>query len=300
MTRGLGEPGPIVVGVERSDRSRDALALARTLARTLHTRLILVAVQPGEARSRAMAPEAEAALEWVGCPMGGVLAESRVVTCNSVPGGLQQVADAESALVIVVGSSHRGPVGRIAPGSVGERLLHGASCPVAVAPRGYANQAFAGIQRVGVGYTADPEAGEALSAAVGLAARTGAALRLLSVVEPPPVAVALPLGWGLGELEATERADLARTIDRAIEDVAARVEISGEVVDGYADDELARLSQEVDLLICGSRGQGRSGNVTLGNASTGLLRKAHCPILVVPRGARGGLSALRAPAAEPV
>jgi nucleotide-binding universal stress UspA family protein len=300
MTRGPAEPGPIVAGVERSDRSRDALALARTLARTLHTRLILVAVHPGEVRSRAMTPEAEAALEWVARPMGGVLAESRVVACNSVPRGLQQVADAESALAIVVGSSHRGPVGRIAPGSVGERLLHGAAVPVAVAPRGYSTQAFAGIQRVGVGYTAGPEAGEALSAAVGLAARTGAALHLLSVVEPPPVAVALPLGWGLGELEATKRDDLTRRIGHAIEDVAAPIDISGEVVDGYADDELARLSQEVDLLICGSRGQGRIGNVTLGDASTGLLRKAFCPVLVVPRGARGGLAALRAPAAEPV
>ena len=286
--------------MERSDRSRDALALARTLARAARTRLILVAVHPGEARSRTMAPEAEATLEWVARPLGGVLAESRAVPCNSVPRGLQEVAEAEAALAIVVGASHRGPVGRIVPGSVGERLLHGASCPVAVAPRGYSSQAFAGIQRIGVGYTAGPEAGEALSAAVGLAARTGAALRLLSVVEPPPVAATLPLGWGFGELEATERADLTRRIGRAIEDVAAPVEISGEVVDGYADDELARLSQEVDLLVCGSRGQGRIGNVTLGDASTGLLRKADCPVLVVPRGARGGLAALRAPAAEPV
>jgi nucleotide-binding universal stress UspA family protein len=300
MTRGPAEPGPIVVGVERSDRSRDALALARTLARTLHTRLILVAVHPGEVRSRAMAPEAETALEWVACPMGGVLAESRVVACNSVPRGLQQVAEAEFALAIVVGSSHRGPVGRIAPGSVGERLLHGAACPVAVAPRGYSGQAFAGIQRVGVGYTAGPEAGEALNAAVGLAARTGAALRLLSVVEPSQVVATLPLGWGFGELEATKRDDLTRRIGQAIDDVAAPIDISGEVVDGYADDELARLSQDVDLLICGSRGQGRIGNVTLGNASTGLLRKSECPVLIVPRGAHGGLAAVRAPAADPV
>jgi nucleotide-binding universal stress UspA family protein len=299
MTLGPTEPGPIVVGVERSDRSRDALALARTLARTLHTRLILVAVHPGEVRSRAMAPEAEAALEWVACPMGGTLSESRVVACNSVHHGLQQVADAESALAIVVGSSDRGPVGRIAPGSVAKRLLHGASCPVAVAPRGYSTEAFAGIQRVGVGYTPGPEAGEALAAAVGVAARTGAALRLLGVVEASQVAATLPLGWGFGELEATKRDDLTRRIGHAIEDVAAPIDISGDVVDGYADDELARLSQEVDLLICGSRGQGRIGNVTLGDASTGLLRKAECPVLVVPRGARGGLAALRAPAVEP-
>jgi nucleotide-binding universal stress UspA family protein len=165
--------------------------------------------------------------------------------------------------------------------------------------RGYATQAFAGIRRVGVGYTPGPEAGEALTAAVGVAARAGAALHLLGVVEASQVAATLPLGWGFGELEATKRDDLTRGIGHAIEDVAVLVDISGQVVDGYADDELARLSQEVDLLICGSRGQGRIGNVTLGDASTGLLRKAECPVLVVPRGARGGLAALRAPVVEP-
>jgi nucleotide-binding universal stress UspA family protein len=299
MTPGFGQPGPIVVGIEHSDRSRDALALARTLAGALETRLILVSVHPGTERSsRAMAQEAEAALEWVARPLGRVLDESRAVPCNSVPRGLQDVADAEGALAIVVGPSRRGPVGGVVPGSVGERLLHGASCPVAVAPRDYWREADTEITRVGVGYTAGPEAGEALSAAVGLAARTGAALRLLSVVEPPTVAATLPLGWGLGELEATKRDDLTRRIGQAIEDVAAPIEISGDVVDGYADDELARLSRDVDLLICGSRGQGLIGNVTLGNASTGVMRRAHCPVLVVPRGARDGFAALRAAAAS--
>ncbi len=300
MTHGSAEPGPIVVGVERSDRSRDALALGRTLARSLGTSLILVAVHPGEAQSRAMAQEAEAALEWVTRPLDGVAAESRAVPCNSVPRGLQEVAEAERALAIVVGASRRGPVGRIVPGSVGERLLHGAPCPVAVAPRGYRDDACARIERVGVGYTSGPEPSEALSAAVGLAARTGAELRLLSVVEPAAVAATLPLGWGFGELEAAERADMTRRIDRAIEDVVAPVAISGKVVDGYADDELAWFSRDVDLLVCGSRGHGQIGSVTLGNATTGVLRKARCPVLVVPRGAREGLAALRAPAAEPV
>ena len=298
MTPGLGQPGPVVVGVERSDRSRDALALALALARAVGTRLILVAVHPVEGRSRAMAQEAEAALEWVARPLGGVDAEPRAVAWNSVASGLQRVADDEGALAIVVGTSRRGPVGRIAPGSVGERLLHGAPCPVALAPRGYGDQPDARINRVGVGYTAGPEAGEALSAAVGIAARAGAALRLLSVVEPPIVAATLPLGWGFGELEAIEREDLTRRIRQAIDAIDATLEISGEVVDGYADDELARLARDVDLLVCGSRGHGPIGSVMLGNASTGVLHKAHCPVLVVPRGARDGFAALGAPAAD--
>ena len=39
--------------------------------------------------------------------------------------------------LIVVGSPHRGALGRVFVGSVANSLLHGAACPVAVAPRGY-------------------------------------------------------------------------------------------------------------------------------------------------------------------
>lgn len=64
------------------------------------------------------------------------------------------------------------------------------------------------------------------------------------------------------------------------------VEASAQIVDGYADDELALLSDEVDLVVCGSRGYGPLNSVLLGSVSTGMLRKARCPVLVVPRGER--------------
>ena len=65
-------------------------------------------------------------------------AEYRVVGSSSAAHGLDDVAEAEGASMIVVGSSPRGARRRISPGSTGERLLHGAICPVAVAPRGHA------------------------------------------------------------------------------------------------------------------------------------------------------------------
>ena len=303
MTPGPAQAGPIVVGVERSERSRDALALARRLASAVDTRLILVSVYPVGARSatiergayaRALAEEAESALDWVAAPLTGARPESRAMPCTSIPRGLQQVADAEGALAIVVGPSHRGPLGRIVPGSVGERLLRGAPCPVAVAPRGYRDAGDGAIASIGVGYVALPEADEALRAAVGLATRTSAAVRVLSVVEPPASSPVLPFGWSPAEREATAHGELAAQIRRATDAVVTPVDITGEVVDGYADDELGRLSREVDLLICGSSGRRPIGSVVLGSVSTGILRKARCPLLVVPRGARDGFAALRA------
>src|SRR3954451_6211599 len=303
---GTRSPGPIVVGVERSDRSRDALAFARMLARAVDGRLILVAVYPAAAPSpvrgrnayaEALAEEAQDALEWVARPLAGVHAELRAVPCTSVSRGLQRVAEEEQALAIVVGPSHRGPAGRLVPGSVGERLLRNAPCPVAVAPRGYSGRADERLRAIGVGYVGTPDADEALGAAVGLAARTGAEVRAVSVVEPPPVTVAMPFGWNYPELEATAREDLNRCLRHAILDVVAPVEISAKVVDGYADDELARLSDEVDLLICGSRGHGPIGAAVLGSVSAGIMRKARCPVLVVPLGAHDEFAALRPPIA---
>jgi len=305
----LSAAGPIVVGIDHSERSRDALALARTLARAVGSPLILVAVYPVAGRSAVMPPrayaaararEAEAALEWVARPLAGVSATSRVVPGTSVTRGLKDVAETEGALAIVVGPSHRGALGQVLPGSVGERLLQSAPCPVAVAPKGFwSDPAMGRIRRIGLGFVATPEADEALCAAIGIAVRTGAAIRAVSVVEPPSTnAAALTFSLHYDELERIARDDLTQSLQRTIGDVTSSVEITGEVVDGYADDELARLSEEVDLIVCGSRGRGPLGRVMLGSVSAGLLRKAHCPVLVIPRGAPDGFAYLQAPPAE--
>ena len=130
---------------------------------------------------------------------------------------------------------------------------------------------------------------------MGIALRTGATIRALSVVELP-TGVSVGFGWDYAKLEQEARDDLSQSLDRTLGDVTSPVEITGEVVDGYADDELARVSEEVDLLVCGSRGRGPVGRVVLGSVAAGVLRKAHCPVLVVPRGAPDGFATLRAPA----
>ena len=53
------------------------------------------------------------------------------------------------AATIVVGSSRRVPIGRVLAGNIGAALLHGAPCPVVIAPRGYEARPE-GFQRIGV------------------------------------------------------------------------------------------------------------------------------------------------------
>lgn len=67
-------------------------------------------------------------------------AEARVVAGNFAARELQHATEQPDAGLIAVGSTTRGPVGRLLPGGIAERLLTGAACPVAIAPRDYAGR----------------------------------------------------------------------------------------------------------------------------------------------------------------
>ena len=217
----------------------------------------------------------------------GVQAEYRVVGSSSAAHGLDDVAEAESASMIVVGSTPRGARRRILPGSTGERLLHGAICPVAVAPRGMREPPpDTPIRRIGVAYVDSPEAREALRAASELAAETKATLRLYTVVAPRAEVVVPVIGRD-AEISflASVREGARAALDEALASLPEGVNATEELLEGDVVDELASLDEhEVDLLVCGSRGYGPVRRVLLGGVARQLIRRAACPLVVVPRG----------------
>ena len=262
----------IVVGVEDSERSGDALALARALAEP-SARLLLVCVYPGDpvyageggaAYPRALRADAEATLARLSGSPGTV---TRAVAAAHPAWGLQEVAAEERATLIVVGWSHACALRRILPGSTGEHLLHGAPCPVAIAPWGYGERGDGPFAAVGCAYDGSAEAHGALATAEDIACRLGARLDVIRVVEPH------------GEAGAAD--DLARVVARLDPAVHARPLVrSGEPVD-----ELARASSSLDLLIAGSRGHGPLHAMLAGATSGHLIRAAACPVIIVARGA---------------
>ena len=86
--------------------------------------------------------------------------------------------------MVVVGSTHTGRAGRVLPGSTAERLLHGSPCPVAVAPKGYAERSSDELAVIGCGYDASLSAAHALETAHRLAVATGARLRVIRAFAP--------------------------------------------------------------------------------------------------------------------
>jgi nucleotide-binding universal stress UspA family protein len=212
-----------------------------------------------------------------------------VVAQHTPARALHELAERDHVDLVVVGSSHVGALGRVMPGSTGERLLHGSPCPVAIVPRDH--RETSGFRRVGVAFNGSPEAEVALRAAVEIARATGAALRVIRVLDP--VADTMPKRLG-GEGYLLPREDLERKLRRELDDTVgglpATLGAEAILLTGDAGHALAEESGSLDLLITGSRGYGPLRAVMAGAVTGRLLRDAACPVIVLPRGvgATGG------------
>jgi len=231
----------------------------------------------------------------------GDVAERVAVGSSSAARGLHDLAEQENADLIVVGSCHSGRVGRVLAGSVGERLLHGAPCGVAIAPRGFGDGDTAAISVVGVGYDGGPESRAALAGAVELARAVGASVRIIALVKPPERlgGKAAPVPAGEWAPLAGIRTELQSAVDEAVAEFPPDVEVSADVISGKAED--LGEQEGVDLLVIGSRGYGPMRRALLGSTSIPLVRHATYPLIVFARGARaatGGVQPAAGAAAE--
>ena len=281
----------IVVGYDEPERGGEAIALAEALRDPRHGSLLLasaylptpvptapfvVAVDLRDPTERLLS-EARAQLE------GRV--PVRTISVPASPArALTETAEREHADLVVVGSSHHGKVGRVLPGTTAERLLHGAPCAVAVAPRGYERD---DIRHIGVAYEGSPEAEAALRAAEALALELGAALTVYCVVEPPPatdsmIAAGTGAEWPSVTAKQHGRQLLYYVADHAPQGLRPETVL----LHGHAAEQIARRTDGVvDLLFAGSRGYGPLRRALLGSVSGELVRDAGCPVVITPRSA---------------
>ncbi len=279
-----------MIAVDAKERTLDALALGHRLIEATGAPAVLVTVfahhplhDPEDPELASVRAEARDTLLELARAEGLENAEARVISGSFAARELQRVTEEPGTGLIVVGSTTRGPIGRLLIGGVGERLLAGGACPVAVAPHGYSERDAAGLRCIGVGLDGSQEARFALDAAVALAMTCGARIRVITVFARLAFGAA-PTG-GLPGPSANDvmRSELRAIHDEAVAGVPSDVETESRFVDGSADEVLVAESADVDLLIVGSRGYGPVGAVLLGSASTALARAASCPIIVTPR-----------------
>jgi len=135
-----------------------------------------------------------------------------------------------------------------------------------------------------VAYDGSTPSQAALTEAVDLARRTGASLKVVSVIPIIAGAYGVELPPGPGIDETIERAKATQA------ELKARLEREGGLSKLelllFEGDPVERVLEEAeqhppDLLVVGSRGLSGAGRFFLGSVSDGILHHARCAVLVV-------------------
>lgn len=278
----------IVVGVDGSRHSRDAIGLAKAILGSREGSLVIARAYPhtplpdagyNAAGSPSPRQAAERYLERVLDELD-VSATGLAVSDASPASALHQIATDTGADLIVVGSSHHGGFGRLLLGDDGAETVHGAPCAVAVAPSGW--RSAHRLQTIGVAFDGSAEAHQALAEAERIARGSDARLRLVHVIRPPAPALTAPpalTDWSAYEAAAFRNAREA--LEPTLSLLGARGD--AEIRLGDPVKELGASSQQLKLLVVGSRSHGPVLRVLTGSTANGLLHTAACPLVVVPR-----------------
>lgn len=143
------------------------------------------------------------------------------------------------------------------------------------------------FQKILVPTDFSPHAETALEFAVQLANTSGAAITLVHVFDVIPYT--LPEGMPLYDAAQLGylRDELGKQLDRAsafaTKAGAKRVETS--LLQGQTHDEIVRAAREggFDLIVIGTHGRSGIAHLLLGSVAEKVVRKAHCPVVTVPR-----------------
>jgi nucleotide-binding universal stress UspA family protein len=278
-----------IAAYDGTDASRAAVRFAVDLARDERAQVIAAHVYPEIAPmyGRGGIRAADIALQEDAQIAGQAILDAldvegisrRMLVCGSPARALHELALAEDASLLSVGVTHHGHLGRLVPGSVGAKLLRGASCPVAAVPAGERTP----IATIGVAYDGGGESRHALVTAERLARTLGARLVLIGAHESPVYAgPAMATAW---DLEPAAR----EAFETDLRDAAVRIaglDVETRIVTGPAGPTIADAARDwIDLLVTGSRSYGPRRAVLLGSVARHLVDHAHCPVLVVPRAA---------------
>jgi nucleotide-binding universal stress UspA family protein len=300
---GMIEIKNIVCAVDLSDVSRHALDHALAIARWYGARVTVLHVVPpvstlippgeaGLAVAVAMIPNdlpllqtsLEAFVRTAAAGHDGTAAgtDARVAEGNVVT-EIAGLAMSLPADLLVMGTHGRSGFERFMLGSVTEKMLRKAPCPLlTVPPRAGIPPAHADpFRRILCGVDFSPSSLRALQFAESLAEEADAELVVMHVIEP--VSILEPVvqpGAGPG---AGARAEALQRVQHLItRDARTYSRVSEVVVEGKAHVEILReaASRQSELIALGAH-SGHRALLAFGSTPNHVVREAVCPVLIV-------------------
>jgi nucleotide-binding universal stress UspA family protein len=275
-----------IAGFDGTDGSLAAVHFATRLGREVAADVVAVTgyavpshiagkgASDGSDAALADAARGEADRTLAGLDADGVA--QRIARAGGAAQALIETADDLNAKLIVVGTRDATGMRRVKLGSTAERVVHGAPCPVAIVP--YSVGAGA-PEAIAVAYDGRGPALTALAYAAALARLFSARLALIAVTEP-----FLDGRWEGNGADSRIRSDIVDHADAAA--AALRPELEVEVrteVGAPREAILAACTDDIDLLVTGSRAYGPLHATLVGSVSHHLAAHARCPVIVVPR-----------------
>jgi nucleotide-binding universal stress UspA family protein len=236
----------VLIGADGSSRTTDAIALGALLAPVLEAEAMLV----------------------------------------HGPAALHALADKQDVAAIVLGSSRRGPVGRVVAGRVAHRLLSEAPCPIVVAPAGFAARPPLGLAPIGVAFDGSPAASSVLRTAARLARANRDPLVVISVHQRFAFGYqAVTADRAFVSVNQQLRSDLAARLNAEVAELGMGDHATARLLQGDPATVLAEESENLGLLVVDSRRYGPIAAALFGGPACRLLHRSACPVMVVARGA---------------
>lgn len=285
---------PVVVGIDGSSTSRDALIWAVHEARLRGAPLHVIHACPHPTYDPVFAggfclppitleEEADVALDCAGDLVRETAPEVPVETwaCKGPAASVLLDQAQDGAGLVVVGSRGLGASGALFLGSVSTRVAARSTVPVVVVPPG-TEHSTAGPVVVGVDGT--PHSMAAVRAGTREAVLRGVPLELVSAYLVPADLLVGPLAPPVDLRPAyVERAErVVGEAARTARTMGPHLEVRTHVVEGVPTDAIAQVAgSTASLVVLGSRGHGRVLGPVLGSVSQSVLHRATGPVMVV-------------------
>ena len=196
-------------------------------------------------------------------------------------------ADQLTPDLIVMGTHGRSGFQHLMLGSVAEKVLHKARCPVLTVPPKTPEAVPAGpmpFARILCGVDFSECSLAALRHACSLASEAGACLDILSVVQLIPMyetMSAVPLDYPglLGDLKA----DTWKRLNSVAAEAAPEMRVERFVTVGSPHREIVRVAAErkAELVVLGAYSHGPIDRMFFGSTINHVVRQARCPVLTV-------------------
>lgn len=219
---------------------------------------------------------------------GGVPVEVQLLEAPDVHREVLAQAQSLGADLLVVGTHGRSGFEHLLLGSITEKLVRRAACPVLVVPRRSGADPVRAVHVKQILCPVDFSDGSlaAVAAAVSLAEESDAHLTLLYVEEMPPELAEHP-AFGAVDIDAIRaeaRAQWLRRLRGLVPDsVKEFCTVDTAVSEGRASRAILRVAGErgSDMIVMGVQGRGAVDVAIFGSNTNEVLRRATCPVLTV-------------------